>query len=85
MKRSTLITIAKYALFYLLVIIGVILFMVFAGEESPDSNLTTGEFFLIKFGAMGCMYGLFVIAKALYKAGAFPQSIYDEINEDEEV
>lgn len=50
MKRGN--ELLKNILFYLISIVGFVLFLLVVGEESPDSPMTVLEFFLWKFGAI---------------------------------
>ena len=63
---------------------GTFLFMMIVGEEAPDSNLTAFQFWFIKFGAFAGMYLLYRICKLCYKAGLFPEHIYEELKDIED-
>lgn len=73
----------KSILFYFIAAVGFVLFLLVVGEESPDSPMTVWEFFLWKAGAVAGLYLLYALGKRLYKAGLMPQSLYDELKEEE--
>lgn len=84
---KTITTLLKHLLLAVLFITGTLLFLLVAGEQAPDSNLTHGQFFLIKAGALA---GLVLLAKAgglCMKAGLLPDYFIREMNnpENEEV
>ena len=81
MKRGS--ELLKNILFYSIMAIGFALFMIVVGEESPDSPMTLGEFFLWKFGALAGLYLLFMLGKRLFKAGLMASDLYDELNREE--
>lgn len=76
-------TIAKHILFFIIASAEVLLFMIVAGEESPNEPMPFEKFFLLKFGALAGMYIFYRIGKVLYNAGLFPDHIYKEIEEEE--
>lgn len=70
----------KWVLFYALGIVGVLAFMVLAGEID---EMPLGKFFLYKMVAMAVLALCFYIGKRLHRAGLLPTKIYEEIEEDE--
>lgn len=70
----------KWVLFYALGIIGVIAFMVLAGE---NDEMPFGTFLLYKMAAMAVLALCYCIGKRLYRAGLFPEKIYKELEDDE--
>lgn len=86
MKRKETITeLTRWALLSTLIFVGVLAFLIFIGEETPDNPMTIGEFFVIKFGALATIYGLVQLGKCLCKHGLLPQSFIDEISKEDEV
>lgn len=75
-------TAMKHLLLYITIGVGTILFMIVAGEEDPANPMTLEKFFLLKFGALGGLFLLVWICKKIYRAGLFPDSIYNEMEEE---
>ncbi len=73
---------AQWALFSALCFIGIIAFMILAGDEDPMNPMPFGRWLLIKALAMVviaiCIWG----GKRLYKKGYLPEYI-DTITEEE--
>lgn len=78
---NTVTTFFKYALLAAIIGVGMMAFIVLIGEESPDSPLTFGQFFLMKAGAMGILYALYRIGKLLLEKGLLPDSFIKYMNE----
>lgn len=74
----------QWTLFLSLLGVGMIAFMVFVGEEAPDSRLTIGEFFFLKAGAFGILYMLYHAGKYLYNNGMLPKYVMDELSKEED-
>lgn len=52
-----------------------ILTIVILGEDSPESEISFFEFFLVKFMAIGSAYATYKAAKWCYVQGLFPKLI----------
>lgn len=65
--------IIQWSIMTALCVWGFIAFMILAGEESPTSNLTLGQFLFIKIGALGHLALCIIIGKWLNKKGLLPE------------
>lgn len=70
--------IIQWVLMTVIGIWGTFSFMVFAGEEAPDSHLTIGDFILIKAAATVSCAGCFLCGKWLFKKGLLPEINIEE-------
>lgn len=75
----------RWALFVVLLCVGTFAMLMLLSEEAPDNPMTIGEFFVIKFGALATLYGLFQLGKLLYDHGLLPQRFIDELTREDEV
>lgn len=80
--RKHIITATKHLLLWIAIGVGTILFMIVAGEEDPANPMTLEKFFLLKFGALAGLFLLVGVCKKIYRAGLFPDSIYNEMEEE---
>lgn len=81
----------QYAIFFAVNAAAVYLLIMIAGEENPEVHCPPETFWLIKFLAIGCAYGLYHLCKALDRIGAFPEELLrllgiidNEPNDEEE-
>ena len=85
MKRSATSEITRWALFSALLVVGTFATLMLLGEDNPDNPMTLGELFVLKFGAIATLYGLFQIGRSLYNRGLLPQRFIDELTKEDEV
>lgn len=65
-------TIAKYSLVGILFLTAACLFFIIISEPSPNSELSSTQFWLIKMGAIALMYLIFLVCKVCSKTGFSP-------------
>lgn len=75
----------QWTLFLAIMCIGVVAGLVIAGEEAPDSPMTTGEFFMLKAAAFLAIYLCYRLGKYFYENGMLPKYVIDELSKEEEV
>lgn len=73
--------IAKWLTLYSLALWGFISFLFLAGEKTPGSDMTSGQFCLLKLAALASLLLCCLIGKILHRAGMLPE----ELDEDETV
>lgn len=74
-------SLAKRLILYALALWGFISFLFLAGEKAPDSDMTSGQFCLLKLASMASLLLCCFAGKVLHRAGMLPE----DLDEDETV
>lgn len=81
--KSTLKSIIQWSLFLSLMTVGVISFMVMAGDEDTAVPMSLTRFLLTKTIALFVFEIVFIACKYFHRRGMFPEWIYSFANEED--
>jgi len=81
--KTTIKPFAQWTLFLSLMTVGMISFLVMAGEESPENPMSLTRFVLTKTIALAVFALVFFACKYFYRKGMFPEWVDRCANEED--